>query len=64
MTTLKEWLGDSRQRLMTHLVNRTCRQQPGALDRLATYVLSRVVGRPPKDPELEHPEAETPHMPR
>ena len=56
MQRLKEWLGESKQRVMTHLVNRTCKRHPNLLDRFATRLLSRVVGETPPDPELEHPE--------
>jgi hypothetical protein len=53
---MKEWLGDTQQRLMTHLANRTFNQNPGVLDRLAVRLLTKMLGQAPHDPELDHPE--------
>lgn len=56
MALLKEWLGDSRQRLMTRLANRTFKKNPNLLDRAATGLLKKMIGEMPPDPELDHPE--------
>ncbi|MEM8499175.1 MAG: hypothetical protein AAF542_14215 [Pseudomonadota bacterium] len=57
METLKEWLGDAEQRLMTGLINRTCKKNPKLLDRLAMYLLRKIAGEVPPDPELDHPDS-------
>lgn len=59
MDRISEWYGDTRQRVMTHLVNRTCKRHPNWLDRRATDLLTRIIGAPAHDPELDHPEAES-----
>lgn len=41
---------------MTNLVNRSCKRDPGPGDRLAVWLLARLVGEVPDDPELNHPE--------
>lgn len=56
MATIREWLGDAQQRAMTHLVNRSCKRNPSPGDRLAQWLLARLVGEAPEDPELQHPE--------
>lgn len=56
MKTLKEWLAEAEQRLMTGLVNRTCKKNPNIIDRLALRMLKRMVGEVPHDPELDHPD--------
>lgn len=53
---MKEWLGDTQQRLMTRLANRTFKQNPSVLDRLAVRLLTKMLGTPAHDPELDHPE--------
>jgi hypothetical protein len=58
MTSLKEWIGDTQQRLMTNLVNRSCKINPTFVDRLAIRLMARLLGEMPHDPELDHPEAE------
>jgi hypothetical protein len=55
-TTMEEWLGDAQQRLMTNLVNRSCKMKPTMLDRLAMRLLKHKIGEVPDDPELQHPE--------
>ncbi|MFK7915273.1 MAG: hypothetical protein AB8B93_15275 [Pseudomonadales bacterium] len=60
MSKLKEWLRDTEQQTMTHLVNRTCKRHPNLLDRLATRLLSRLLGAPDHDPDLDHPENSSP----
>jgi hypothetical protein len=54
---LLESLGDLKQRLMTNMINRTCKNHPGFVDRLAMGLLSSIVGEVPHDPELDHPES-------
>lgn len=54
-TTFQEWLGDSQQRLLTNLVNRSCKKNPNILDRLAMRLLKKKIGEVPEDPELLHP---------
>lgn len=53
---LQEWLGDAQQRLLTNLVNRSCKINPSILDRMATRLLKQKIGEIPDDPELQHPE--------
>ncbi|MFT5098651.1 MAG: hypothetical protein ACI9VI_002590 [Candidatus Azotimanducaceae bacterium] len=57
MEKLQEWLGDVKQRLMTNMINRTCKNNPSFVDRLAMVLLLRIVGDVPHDPELDHPES-------
>ncbi|MFK7733898.1 MAG: hypothetical protein AB8B48_19915 [Pseudomonadales bacterium] len=57
MATLKEWFGDAEQRLMTSLINRTCKKSPNLLDRIAMRLLKKMIGEVPHDPELDHPES-------
>ncbi|MFT5014839.1 MAG: hypothetical protein ACI9HA_003509 [Dinoroseobacter sp.] len=56
MATFQVWLGEARQRLMTNVVNRTFKKDPGIVDRLATMLLGKMIGEVPHDPELDHPE--------
>lgn len=55
-TKFHEWLVDTEQRLMTNLVNRSCKKNPNMLDRLAMRLLKKKIGEVPEDPELLHPE--------
>lgn len=57
MSAMKVWLNETQQQVMTRLINRTCKRNPNLLDRLATRLLTRVVGTAPHDPELDHPES-------
>jgi hypothetical protein len=56
MTDFQEWLGEAKQRLMTHIINRTFKKNPGIVDRLAMLLLGKMIGEVPHDPELDHPE--------
>lgn len=56
--TLQQWLGDTQQRVMTGIVNRTCKRNPNTVDRMAMWLLKRIVGEVPDDPELHHPESD------
>ncbi len=56
MQTLREWFGEAEQRIMTKLINRTCKSKPNLIDRLAMRLLKRIVGEVPHDPELDHPD--------
>ncbi len=55
MKAFRQWASERQQVLLTRLVNRSFRQNPNLLDRLALRVVERAfgpVGEP--DPELEH----------
>jgi len=56
MHRMKERWGDGRARLMTRLANRTFKNHPNVLDRMARRLLSGMVGKVPHDPELDHPD--------
>lgn len=56
MATFQEWLGEAQQRLMTNIVNRTFKKNPGIVDRLAIMLLGKMIGEVPHDSELDHPE--------
>jgi len=56
MHRMKERWGDGRARLMTRLANRTFKNDPNVLDRMARRLLSGMVGKVPHDPELDHPD--------
>jgi hypothetical protein len=55
---MQEWIGDTQQRLMTNLVNRSCKTNPTFVDRLASRLMAKLLGEMPHDPELDHPEPE------
>ncbi|MFK8041118.1 hypothetical protein [Congregibacter sp.] len=56
MSGFKKWFGERQQQVLTKLVNRTFKKNPGFLDRLAGSLLRKMVGETPHDPELDHPE--------
>ncbi len=54
---MKVWWTETQQRLMTRVANRTFKNNPGLLDRLAMRFLKYSLGDMPHDPELDHPDA-------
>ena len=52
---LKEWLGDAKNRAMTRLANRTFKNDPNVLDKLARRILASQLPPVTDDPELAHP---------
>ena len=54
MARLKEWVEERKQVLMTNLVNRSFKRNPGFVDRLALRMIERAAGPIEDDPELEH----------
>ncbi|MCR9277015.1 MAG: hypothetical protein NXH85_03500 [Pseudomonadaceae bacterium] len=55
MAALKLWLAERQQVVLTRIANRSFKQNPGWLDRLALRLIERAAGPVGEaDPELEH----------
>ena len=55
---MKQTFAEFKQRLMTHVANRTFRQKKNFLDRLLVGLLASATGySEAEDPELLHPES-------
>jgi len=55
MNTVRRWWSEFQQRLLTHIANRSFKNNPGLLDRLAFRILENAYGPAgEEDPDLEH----------
>jgi hypothetical protein len=48
------WYREAIQKLMTRIANRTFKQKPNLLDRMAIRLIEQTYGPVTEDPELEH----------
>jgi hypothetical protein len=55
MHSLKKWWGEYQQKLLTHIANRSFKNDPDLLDRLAFKILEKAYGPAgEEDEDLEH----------
>lgn len=54
MNTLAQWRKELQQKLLTRVANRSFKQNPNLLDRLAMRLIEKSYGPVTDDPELEH----------
>ena len=56
MIGLQVWWGETQQKLLTRLINRTFRKHPNVFDRVLLRLFVKLQGEVQHDPELDHPE--------